>query len=101
MSFSVRCGDFAHPGDPEEEWTVEGFASAAAAQDYARRFVRAQIEDLRLQAASPEELRDMYWNWGEYALTEGFDHEAWVERCIAEPAARRQDTDYGALEPGR
>ena len=96
---SVRCGDHANPGDPEEEWTVDGFASAAAAQEYARRFVRAQIEDLRREAGSPEELAEMYRRWGEYAVTKGFDLEAWVANCIANPATRRQDTDYAALEP--
>ncbi|RAI59189.1 hypothetical protein [Roseicella frigidaeris] len=97
---SVRCGDLADEGDPEEEWLVAGFASAAAALDYARRFVRAQIEDLRREAASPEELAAMYRRWGEYAETPGFDREAWVAHCIANPATRRQDTDYAALEPG-
>jgi hypothetical protein len=41
----------------------------------------------------------MYRRWGEYAVTPGFDAEAWVAHCIANPAARRQDTDYAALEP--
>ena len=36
----------------------------------------------------------------EYALAEGLDHAAWVAFCIANPAMRRQDTDYDALEPG-
>jgi len=93
---AVRCGDHA---DPEDEWLVEGFASAAAAQDYARRFIRAQVEDLRPEAASPEELAGMYAQWGEYAETPGLDHAAWVAHCIANPAARKQDTDYAALEP--
>jgi hypothetical protein len=96
---SVRCGDHADAGDPEEEWLVEGFASAEAAQDYARRFIRAQIEDLRREAGSLEELAAMYRRWGEYAVTPGFDAEAWVAHCIANPATRRQDTDYAALEP--
>jgi hypothetical protein len=96
---SVRCGDFADEGDPDEEWQVEGFASAEAAQEYARRFVRAQVEDLRRAAASPVELAEMYDRWGEYAQTLGFDLAAWVTHCIAHPAARKQDTDYAALEP--
>ncbi|TCZ53932.1 hypothetical protein [Roseicella aquatilis] len=96
---SVQCGDFADYGDPEEEWVVTGFASAEAAQDYARRFIRAQIEDLRREAASAEELKRLYFQWGEYAGTEGFDSEAWVAHCIANPATRKQDTDYAALEP--
>lgn len=96
---AVQCGDFAAFGDPEEEWLVTGFPSAEAAQEYARRFIRAQIEDLRRQAGSDEELRQMYLQWGEYAAVEGFDSAAWVAHCIAHPAAKRQDTDYAALEP--
>jgi hypothetical protein len=97
--FSVRCGDHADAGDPDEEWTVEGFANAEAAREYARRFIRAQIEDLRGDAASPEELREMYDRWGEFAHTEGLDHDAWAAHCIANPAGRKADTDYMTLEP--
>jgi hypothetical protein len=97
--FAVTCGDHAAPGDPDEEWVVEGFATAAAARDYAARFVRAQIEDLRAEAASPEALREAYYRWGEYALAEGFEAEAWVAHCIATPATRKAETDYAALAP--
>lgn len=100
MSHRVLCGDFAHYQDPEEEWEVAGFASAAAAQEYARRFIRAQIEDMRKDAPAADELRRMYLTWGEYAATDGFDSRAWVEHCIATPATRRSETDYAALEPG-
>ena len=96
----VLCGDLAHPGDPEEEWEVTGFASAELAQEYARRFIRAQIEDMRRDAPTPEALREMYFRWGEYAATEGFDGRAWAEHCIATPATRKAETDYAALEPG-
>ena len=96
----VLCGDFAHDQDPEEAWEVAGFASAEAAAEYARRFIRAQVEDLRREAASPEALREMYFRWGEYAATEGFDSRAWVEHCIATSATRRSETDYEALDPG-
>jgi hypothetical protein len=100
MSHSVLCGDFAHYQDPDEEWEVAGFASAAAAQEYARRFIRAQIEDMRKDAPDAEELRRMYLAWGEYAATEGLDSRAWVDHCIATPATRRSETDYAALDPG-
>lgn len=66
---SVRCGDFAHQGDPEEEWEAAGFASAEAAAGYARRFIRARIEDLRREATSPGELSGMYPRRGEHAAT--------------------------------
>lgn len=96
---SVLCGDFAHFQDPEEEWTVEGFASAAAAQEYARRFIRAQIEDMRAEVSDADALRDLYLSWGEYAATEGFDSAAWVLHCIATPATKKAETDYEALDP--
>ena len=99
MSFLVMCGDFAHYQDPEEEWVVTGFTSAAVAQEYARRFIRAQIEDLRGQAESQAALKEMYFSWGEYAATEGFDSAAWVDHCIATPASRKAETDYDALDP--
>ncbi|GGC59693.1 hypothetical protein GCM10011504_42370 [Siccirubricoccus deserti] len=101
-SFSVRCGEHGDDGaDPDDAWLVEGFASAEAAQDYARRFIRAQIEDLRQDAASAEALRAAYYRFGEYARAEGLDHVAWVAHCIATPATRKQDTDYQALDPQR
>lgn len=99
MTHTVLCGDFAHYQDPEEEWEVTGFATAAAAQEYARRFIRAQIEDMRREAPTSEELQRMYLAWGEYAATEGFDSQAWVEHCIATPATRRAETDYASLDP--
>jgi hypothetical protein len=100
VSHRVLCGDFANDRDPEEEWEVAGFASAQAAQEYARRFIRAQIEDMRRDAPDPEALRQTYLAWGEYALAEGLDLRAWMEHCIATPATRRSETDYAALEPG-
>ncbi len=95
----VHCGDYGSADDPEEEWEVAGFSGAEAAAEYARRFTRAQIEDLRPKAEGAEALRRMYYRWGEYALAAGLDPEAWVEFCIANPAARPQDTDYERLEP--
>ncbi len=100
MSFAVHCGDFAQDDDDEDDgWIVEGFASAAVAEEYARRFIRAQIEDLRREAESAAALKDMYLMWGEYAATEGFDSAAWVDHCIANPATRKAETDYDALDP--
>ena len=96
---AVRCGDYADFGDPEEEWTVEGFPSPEAAAEYARRFVRAQIEDLRAEAGTAEELKTMYFRFGEYAFAAGLDHEAWVAHCIGNLAGRKAEVDYAATEP--
>ena len=99
MSFSVTCGDFADDDDEDSDWLVEGFTSQANATEYARRFIRAQVEDLRDDAETNEALKQMYLMWGEYAATEGFDSAAWVDYCIANPATRKAETDYDALDP--
>jgi len=86
--------------DPENELALGGFASAEAAREYARRFVRALIEQLRDGAASPDDLIAAYRRLGDYAATAGFDSTAWVTWCVANPATLPEDTDYRALHPG-
>lgn len=100
-SFQVLCGDFAHYQDPDEEWSIDGFATAEAAAEYARRFVRDQVEALRGEYTTPEALRDAFLSFGEYAIAPGFDLQAWLAHCVATPAARRADTDYQAIDPNR
>ncbi len=99
MTHRVTCGDPADDGDPEEEWAVAGFSTAEKACEYARRFIRAQIEDFRGETASNQELHEMYVAWGEYALTPGLDNEAWIAFCIVNPAATAAETDYARLDP--
>lgn len=94
----VRCGDQADAGDPDEAWLVEGVSSSEAARDHACRCVRATVEDLRREAASPEALAALYRRRGEDAVTQGFDAGAWLSPCIASPATWRQDSDHAALE---
>ena len=101
MRHSVLCGDFAHYQDPDEEWEIPGFRTAEAAAEYARRFVRDQVEGLRGEYADAAGLREAYLAFGEYAIAPGFDLEAWLDHCIANPAARKADTDYQALDPNR
>lgn len=101
MSHSVLCGDFAHYQDPDEEWSVDGFRTPEAAAEYARRFVRDQVEGLRGAYDDPAALREAYLAFGEYAIAPGFELQAWLAHCIANPAARKADTDYQALDPNR
>ena len=100
-TFQVLCGDFATYMDPEEEWTVDGFRTAEEAAEYARRFIRDQVEHLRPEYPDAEALRQAFMTFGEYAIAPGFELESWLVHCIAHPAARRVDTDYQALDPNR
>lgn len=101
MSHAVICGDFAHYMDPDEEWSVDGFRTAEDAAEYARRFIRDQVEHLRPQYAEAEALRNAFMMFGEYAIAPGFELKPWLDHCIANPAARKADTDYQALDPNR
>ena len=80
MSHSVLCGDLAHQYEEDDEWIVEGFRTAEAAREFARRFVRDQIEGLRVEYADPQELKAAYLSFGEYAETPGFDLQGLVWR---------------------
>lgn len=99
MSHVVVCGDFAHYMDRDEEWTVGGFRTAEAAVEYARRFVRDQVEGMREEYENPAALKQAFMMFGEYAITAGFSLDPWLDHCIANPATRRSDTDYQALDP--
>ena len=99
MCQSVLCGDFAHYQDPDEEWSVDGFRTADAAAEYARRFIRDQVEGLRGEYPDPAALEQAFLTFGEYAIAPGFELKPWLAHCIAQPAARRADTDYQALDP--
>ena len=100
-TFQVLCGDFAHYQDPDEEWSVDGFRTEEAAAEYARRFVRDQVEHLRGEYPDPEALRGAFLMFGEYAIAPGFALKPWLDHCIANPATRKADTDYQALDPNR
>ena len=99
MNHSVLCGDFAHYQDPDEEWSIDGFRTAEAAAEYARRFIRDQVEGLRGEYPDPAALEQAFLTFGEYAIAPGFELKPWLAHCIAQPAARRADTDYQALDP--
>jgi len=101
MSHSVLCGDFANDQDPDEEWSIDGFRTAEAAAEYARRFIRDQVEGLRGEYPDPAALEQAFLSFGEYAIAPGFELKPWLAHCIAQPATRKADTDYQALDPNR
>jgi hypothetical protein len=101
VSHSVTIGDFFHYQDPDEEWTIDGFRTAEAAAEYARRFIRDQIEAMRGEYPDPAALEQAYLSFGEYAMATGFELKPWLAHCIAQPATRKADTDYQALDPNR
>jgi hypothetical protein len=96
-TWHVACGDFFNYMKPDDEWVVDGFQTAEAAREYARRFIRARLE--RMRQADAEETLSQYYAFGEYASAIDLDTREWVQWCIANPATRPEHTDYAALDP--
>jgi phage gpG-like protein len=90
MSYSVLIIDMAHY-DADEEQAVGSFQTFEEAQAYARRFVKRSVEDLRAPNQSAEELRRLWYSFGEDAAVVGGEeryagsHE--LEHFIRHPEA--------------
>ncbi len=55
--------------------------------------------DCAAEYPDPAALEQAFLTFGEYAIAPGFELKPWLAHCIAQPAARRADTDYQALDP--
>ena len=97
----VSCGEYFHWMDPDDEWTVGPFATENDAAEYARRFVRAQIEHLRDQCVNAAAIESAYYGFQDYAWHPNVDHQAWVSYCAEHPATIAEQTDYDSLTPAK
>ena len=70
-NYSVRIIDMAHYMDEDEERMVGGFESFEAAKAYARNRVRSSVEELRAPDQSPQDLRRLWYTFGEDAVVVG------------------------------
>jgi hypothetical protein len=61
----------AHYMDEDEERTVGGFPDFESAKAYARNRVRSSVEELRAHGQSPEDLRRLWFMFGEDAVVVG------------------------------
>lgn len=68
--FSVIIVDMAHYNSDEDR-VVRGFESFEAAKAYARRHVRESVEELRAPGQSAEQLRRLWFMFGEDAIVSG------------------------------
>ncbi|MCA1635424.1 MAG: hypothetical protein LC802_17475 [Acidobacteria bacterium] len=88
-SYSVLIIDMFHY-DPEEDYTIDGFPSVELANEFARRWVRDSVEELRAGNGTREELRRLWHTFGEDASVLGGEphyagsHE--LDFFIAHPA---------------
>jgi len=90
-SFSVTIIEMSHYQDPQGERNYDGFPTLELAREFARRWVRDSVEELRSPGQSPEEFRKLWFIYGEDAFTEGYrgpdelsyfvEHPATAEEC--------------------
>jgi hypothetical protein len=57
--------------DAEKNYVVEGFPTVQLANEFARRWVRDSVEELRTSNQTKEELRRLWYIFGEDALVLG------------------------------
>ena len=87
---AVRCGDYAGSAIRMRNGRWSGFPNAEAAAEYARRFVRAQIEDLRGRSRHRRGIERHVLPLRRICLRRrASTMTAWVAHCIATPASRR------------
>jgi hypothetical protein len=66
MSYAVLIIDMFHY-DPKEDYVIEGFPTVELAKEFARRWVRDSVEEQRKPGQSKEDLRSMWYTFGEDA----------------------------------
>lgn len=98
-SFSVLIIDM-YNHDPAGDYVIGGFPTFALAKEFARRWVRGSVEELRRPGQSQDELRRLWFMFGEDASVLGGEphyagsHE--LDYFVAHPATR-DERDWQAI----
>lgn len=98
--YTVQVVDMSKFGEPDGEQLVQGFTSAEHAEEYAVRRVRASLEELRAANQDPDELRRLWFLFGQDALvveTE-FSGSMAMDRYLLEPASP-EECDWTSVAP--
>lgn len=83
MAYTViACDMFHFADDPDHEIEIPGFLTKEAAIEYARRRVRRSVEELRKPGQTAEELRNLWYTFGEDCRVVG--PEGVIYRAAAE-----------------
>ena len=99
QDYSVLIIDMSY--DAEKDFVVEGFPTVELANEFARRWVRDSVEELRGSHQTDEEVRRMWHAFGEDASVIGGEphyagsHE--LDYFIAHPATA-EERDWRAIK---
>lgn len=96
--YSVLIIDMFHH-DPAEDFTVHGFPTLELAREFARRWVRDSLEELRASGQTAKALREQWFTFGEDAVVLGGDYAGFSELdfFIAYPATA-EERDWKAVK---
>ena len=102
MSYTVIVCDMFHFAEgSDHEIEVPGFPTREAAIEYARRRLRHSLEEVRTPGQSPEELRHLWYTFGEDCRVVGpegviYRASAELDRFIRHPATP-EERDFNGL----
>ncbi|MFX0101568.1 MAG: hypothetical protein ACFFCS_18475 [Candidatus Hodarchaeota archaeon] len=74
MVYSVLIIDMYHYQDDDANYQIDGFPTLELAIEFARRWTRDSLEDQRKPGQSRDDLRKMWYMFGEDAMVIGGDY---------------------------
>ncbi len=97
--YSVLIIDMFHYQDEAYERVVHGFPSRELAVEFARRWVRDSLEELRQPRQPREDLRRLWFSFGEDALVIGGEYtgSSELDSFIDHPASD-EERDWQAIK---
>ena len=70
-TYSVMILDMFHHGNEGSSYTIDGFPTLELAMEFARRWVRDSLEELRSPSLTRAALREQWFTFGEDAVVLG------------------------------
>ena len=97
--YSVLILEMSHDQDPEGEWKITGFPTFELAKEFARRWVRDSLEELRSPGQSHDDLRRVWHTFGDDAIVLGGEYAGYSELdfFIDHPASP-EERDWAAIK---
>ena len=104
--WSVRIRDLSGGNGSEPVETIRGFGTLAHANAFARRYVRDSVERCRGPGATPEEVLEAWFAYGEDAEVAGAAGQGWssavhLRDFAATPVTDAEERNWRALDPRR
>ena len=102
----VRIKDLSGGNGDEPLEEIRGFATAADAATFARRYVRDSVERCRAPGMDADAVLAAWFAFGEDAVALDLDGEHWtsaaeIRAFAAKPSRSRAERDWRALDPRR